>query len=86
MSLPDITPDQILNAMQNVPTGRWAEALRAIESFQASPGATANAASAVKTGSDLADSPLIGLWADRTDIATNHEFARELRREAERRD
>ncbi len=83
MSLPDVTPDQILNAMQHVPTGRWSEALRAIESLQNLPDSTATSASAVRTGNDLRNSGLIGLWADRQDIANNHEFARELRREAE---
>ena len=85
MSFPDITPDQILNAMQHVPAGRWSEALRAIESLQNAPSSTATPASPVKTGNDLRNSGLIGLWADRQDMTNNHEFARELRRDAEQR-
>ena len=85
MSLPEVTPDQILNAMQHVPTGRWSEALRAIENLQDSSSSTATPPAAVKDGVDLRDSGLIGLWADREDITNNHEFARELRREAEQR-
>jgi len=37
------------------------------------------------TGKDLLNSGLVGLWADRTDIGDSLEFARELRRKAERR-
>jgi hypothetical protein len=85
MSLPDVTPDQILNAMQHVPTGRWGEALRAIENLQSVAGSTLPSASAVRTGCDLRDSALIGIWADRNDVANNHQFARELRRRAEQR-
>jgi hypothetical protein len=85
MSLPDVTPDQILDAIQQVPTVRWGEVLRAIKSLQDSPDATTSAGSAVRTGTDLRDSALIGIWADRNAIANNHEFARELRRQAEQR-
>jgi hypothetical protein len=34
---------------------------------------------------ELADSPLCGLWVDRTDIDDSVEFARELRRQAGQR-
>lgn len=34
---------------------------------------------------ELADSPLCGLWADRTDIEDSVEFAAELRRQAGQR-
>lgn len=79
MSLPDITPDQILNAMQQVPPERWAEALRSIESLQESPSSSEPTGSCIRTGTDLRDSPLIGIWDDRTDIVDIHAFARELR-------
>jgi hypothetical protein len=85
MSLPDVTTDQILNAIQLVPTARWGEALRAIESLQSVPASTGTPAAVVRTGSDLRDSALIGIWADRADITDSREFARELRRRAEHR-
>jgi hypothetical protein len=85
MSLPDITPDQLINAIQNVPPERWGEALRAIERLQGSAAESKHTGPSIKTGTDLRDSPLIGIWADRTDIPDNHAFARELRRQAEQR-
>lgn len=38
------------------------------------------------TGSDLANSPFVGLWKDRTDIGDTLEFARKLRKQAETRE
>ena len=35
--------------------------------------------------SDLLQSGLVGIWAGRTDIGDNHEFARRLREAAQRR-
>lgn len=83
MSRPEITPDQILNAIQHVPPERWAEALRAIENLQEPPTISEPTSSCLRTGTDLLDSPLIGIWSDRSDVANNHQFARELRRQAE---
>ena len=37
------------------------------------------------TGSDLLRSGLVGMWAERKDIGDSLEFARELRKEAEKR-
>jgi hypothetical protein len=37
------------------------------------------------TARDLLNSPLVGIWKDRTDIGDSVEFARELRRRSERR-
>jgi hypothetical protein len=37
------------------------------------------------TAADLLKSPLVGMWADRTDISQSTEYARELRRQAETR-
>lgn len=39
----------------------------------------------VMTAGDLLESGLVGMWADRTDIEDSVEFARRLRRQAERR-
>ncbi|MGH9853938.1 MAG: hypothetical protein ACREBD_29185 [Blastocatellia bacterium] len=38
------------------------------------------------TAADLLQSGLVGLWEDRDDIADSAEFARRLRRQAERRE
>jgi hypothetical protein len=38
------------------------------------------------TTRDLLESGLVGIWADRTDITDSLEYARELRRKAERRE
>jgi hypothetical protein len=40
----------------------------------------------VMTAASLLESGLVGLWEDRTDIGDSTEFARKLRRQAERRE
>jgi hypothetical protein len=42
-------------------------------------------APAIRTGADLMQSELVGLWADRADLGTSQEFARGLRQQAETR-
>jgi hypothetical protein len=37
------------------------------------------------TAKDLLESPLVGMWKDRTDIGNSAEFARKLREEAQNR-
>jgi hypothetical protein len=82
MSTADVTPQEILKAIQLVPAERWGEVLQAIESLQPPPPAST---SPVRTGVDLRGSDLIGIWADRTDAENGHEFARRLRHDAEQR-
>jgi len=82
MSTAGVTTQEILNAVQLVPVERWSEVLQAIESLQPQSFASA---SPIRTGTDLRDSELIGVWADRTDVGNSQEFARELRRQAEQR-
>jgi hypothetical protein len=84
MSSPEITQQEIFDAIQRVPTERWGEVLHAIEILQVSP-ASASSSKPVTTGTDLRDSELIGIWADRADMANSQEFARELRQQAEQR-
>jgi hypothetical protein len=38
------------------------------------------------TARELAESPVVGMWADRTDITDSTEFVNELRRRIERRE
>jgi hypothetical protein len=83
MSQLNITPDQILDAVQRVPVQRWGEVLHAIERLQESP--PGNSASAVGSGTDLRGSDLIGIWAERSDVSDSQEFARGLRHQAEHR-
>jgi hypothetical protein len=82
MSTGDVTTQEILNAIQLVPTERWGDVLQAIESLQ--PQSAASAPS-VQTGADLRGSDLIGIWADRTDLGNAREFARRLRHDAQQR-
>lgn len=86
MSTVDVTTEQILSAMRHVPAERWGEVLHVIESLQSSKRSAAVANLPVRTGTDLRDSDLIGLWADRSDLGNGREFAQELRRQAEQRD
>jgi hypothetical protein len=48
---------------------------------------TAEAAgkSATISAADLLNSDLVGMWADRSDIGDNHEYARRLREQAQSR-
>jgi hypothetical protein len=82
MSIENVTTDEILDAIQRVPVQRWGEVMQAIESLQAEPVLSTAARANVRTGTDLQGSELIGIWADRTDVRDNHDFARDLRREA----
>jgi len=86
MSTADVTPEQILSAIQHVPAERWAEVLHVIESLQTPDPLGIPVTAPVRTGTDLRDSDLIGIWAERSDLGNGHEFARELRRQAEQRD
>lgn len=86
MSLADVTSEQILSAIQHVPAERWGEVLHVIESLQMSEPSGVPATPPVRTGTDLRNSDLIGIWAERSDLGNGHEFARDLRRQAEQRD
>jgi hypothetical protein len=82
--MPKKTTDEkaILKELRLVPRERWAEILTFIRSLH-SPEKAPAAERPIVSGADLADSPLFGIWADRTDITDNHQFARELRKRAE---
>jgi len=71
----------ILTELHQVPKDRWGEVRTFIRSLQTGRAA----AQPVLSGADLIDSELIGIWADRTDIADSQEFARQLRHRAEHR-
>ena len=84
MSSANITPQQILEATQRVPEERWPAILQVIDGLQRESASELKSLSPVRIGTDLRDSELIGIWADRTDFVDSREFARGLRREAER--
>lgn len=72
---------------------RVKQKLAALEAFAAQGAAAPSAApddGKPRTGQELLDvliaSGFVGAWKDRTDIGDSVEFARKLRREAERRD
>jgi hypothetical protein len=81
----NITPQQMLDAIQRVPEERWPEVLRTIEKFRTQLLPDSPSPTRIQNGIDLRGSDLIGIWADRTDIGNGHEYARSLRREPELR-
>jgi len=85
MSSSHVTPDQILDAIRLVPAARWGEVLHVIESLQGAKQNGTVAPQAVRTGQDLKNSDLIGIWADRPDLTDSREFAQQLRHQAEQR-
>jgi hypothetical protein len=85
MSSANITPKQIMDAVQRVPEDRWPGLLQVIEGFQKEPVPNPPSTPPVRLGTDLHGSELIGIWADRTDITDSREFAQGLRRQAEQR-
>jgi len=84
MPLNSIDEKTILKELQQVPEDRWSEVLMFIRTLQ--PGKEPSATEhPIRAGTDLADSDLIGIWADRTDIRDTLQFARSLRHRAEDR-
>ncbi len=78
-----IHEQQIVETLRQVPAERWGEVLHFLETLRAAP--SSKAEKPIRTASDLANSGLVGFWADRTDIGDNHTLARRLRRQAEQR-
>jgi hypothetical protein len=74
---------QILDALRRVPQERWGTVLAMLTALQDDP--STSSASPIRTAADVLESGLIGVWADRSDIPDNREFARRLRHEAEHR-
>jgi hypothetical protein len=74
----EVDEQMILDSLRQVPSDRWGEVLRFLNVLsQAEP--------SIQTAEDLARSDLVGCWSDRDDLGTGHEFARQLRHEAEAR-
>lgn len=75
-----IREEDLLAALRGVPSERWPEVLRYLTSLQ-----PVSPQTPIRTAEEVAASPIVGLWKDRTDIGSSEEFARALRREAELR-
>lgn len=71
-----INEQTIIDSLRRVPFERWGDVLHFIESL-------AEPEPAIQTAADLSRSGLIGTWADRDDLGSSREFARQLRRQAE---
>jgi hypothetical protein len=84
MSAAIVGERQILEALHKVPQEQWADVLVLIEEMAAAPDQGGDK-KRVMTASDLLGSALVGMWADRTDIADSRQFARRLREEAQTR-
>ena len=65
----------VIQVPEEVPAGPAEVVVRSVEVPSLAPG----------TAADLLALGLFGMWKDRTDITDSIEFARELRRRAERR-
>ena len=72
-----ITEQSILEELYKLPAGQWAEVLKFISFLQYS-----TKPAPVLTARELLASPLVGAWAERSDIGDNLEYARQLRQDA----
>jgi hypothetical protein len=79
-----VNEQALLEELHQVPRDRWTEVLTFIRSLQPVEHRTSGV-TPICAGVDLAGSDLIGIWADREDIQDSREFARDLRRRAEKR-
>lgn len=84
MSIDVISEQQIMDALHQVPAERWPAVLHLLEEMKTAGSETAELPP-IRTGTDLRNSDLIGIWADRTDISDSQEFARQLRQKASHR-
>ncbi|HJT76129.1 MAG TPA: hypothetical protein VJ739_02915 [Gemmataceae bacterium] len=85
MSTPSTTEQQVLQALRDLPPARWGEVLEFIRSLQAH-GPDKGSLPPIRTATDLAQSSLISIWEDRSDITDSQAFARRLRSQAEQRE
>ncbi len=79
MASPRISQQQLVDALQRVPPERWVEVLNFIVSLQTQEQADSSLPPLIQTAHDLAQSELIGIWAERTDLGDSRAFARQLR-------
>jgi hypothetical protein len=80
-----VSEEQILEALRLLPPDRWGEVLELIDFLRHPEGEGMALPTPIRTGHDLAQSQLVGIWADRSDLGPTQTFARQLRERAERR-
>lgn len=79
-----IEESQVLNALRALQQEQWPAVLDFIGYLRYRSEAAPSAAAHL-TAIDLAQSDVVGLWADRTDITDSLDFARQLRSKAQHR-
>lgn len=85
MSASSVNEQQIVEALRSLPRERWGEILDFIASMGRAEEERSSTPAPVSTARDLAQSQLVGIWADRSDIGETQTFARQLRERAEHR-
>jgi hypothetical protein len=86
MSTGSVSQQQVLEELQDLEPNRWFEVLDFIGFLkERARRESAESGSKPLTARALLQSEVVGLWADREDIDSSLDFARQLRREAERR-
>jgi hypothetical protein len=80
-----VSEQTILDALHHLSQDRWGVVLTFIESLLPVNEAVQETESRPLTASDLLESGLVGIWADRSDIGDRQEFARRLREQAQTR-
>ena len=84
MAAETVTEQTILAELHHIPQDRWEDVLAYMRSLHTPAPAPVGGKRAM-TAADLLHSGLIGMWADRSDIAGSREFARRLRGQAQSR-
>ena len=80
------TERQVLERLRGLEPDKWAEVLDFIDYLRQRPTARrAQAHTKQLTARDLLQSSIVGLWSNRRDIGDSAAFARQLRKQAERR-
>lgn len=81
-----VTQQQVLEELQSLEPSRWSEVLDFIGYLKEKAiREQAESGPQELTARVLLQSEVVGLWADRTDIGDNLDFARRLRHQAELR-
>lgn len=83
MALSSIDEERVLKALHSLDFALWPEVIRYIQLLQDQPQKKESHIAETMSAADLASSEIVGLWQDRTDVADNINFARQLRANAE---
>lgn len=84
MTAERVTPEQVLEELQDLEPGRWFEVVDFIGYLKEQTNRErAGLGPRQLTARDLLQSEVVGLWADREDISDSLTFARRLRHQAE---